>query len=187
MRSLSIVGLALGVTFGCFLILLVAEVCYFLWWKKRTTSHTDSEKDTNNITGKDLFEMFCEERSGCNNGGGDDPEEGQIQTQAWRYSESPRFLFTIEEGTKEGSESESVNKSSCRVSPCDSFIVETPYFTPVASAASPCLASPITLPLSLNPHFESANDDSAEFNRVKSSSTPPSRFKLLQQTQEKPS
>lgn len=183
MKSLSIVGLGLGVAFGCLSILLVAEICYFLCWKKRSTSHTDSEKDINNVSGKDLFQMFSEERAGFNNGDDDDPE-GQVQSHTWRYSQSPRFLFTIEEGMKEGSECESVNKSSCRVSPCDSFIVETPYFTPLASA-SPCLASPTILPLTLNHHLESAKNDAAELNRVMKASTPPSRFKLLHHTQEK--
>lgn len=38
MRSLSSVGLALSLVFGCLLLALVAELYYLLWWKKKITN-----------------------------------------------------------------------------------------------------------------------------------------------------
>ncbi|XP_044461077.1 uncharacterized protein LOC123192558 [Mangifera indica] len=106
----------------------------------------------------------------------------------------PRFLFTIIEETKEDLESEdgksiSDNKSrkcSRNRSLSDLLLtVETPYLTPLAS---PSLFTPPLTPMNssyyqhgFNPLFESSTD--FEFNKIRSS--PPPKFKFLQDAEEK--
>ncbi|KAK2653538.1 hypothetical protein Ddye_013394 [Dipteronia dyeriana] len=106
----------------------------------------------------------------------------------------PRFLFTIIEETKEDLESEDGksrgdNKKSRKGSRSRSLsdlllTVETPYMTPLASPPS---FTPLTPPPPImnqhgfNPLFESSTD--AEFNKIRSS--PPPKFKFLQEAEEK--
>ncbi|XVF75357.1 hypothetical protein PTKIN_Ptkin13bG0181900 [Pterospermum kingtungense] len=106
----------------------------------------------------------------------------------------PRFLFTIIEETKEDLESEEAksrcddnNKSRGRSFSDLLLTVETPYLTPLASPPfftpplTPMDASSCYSQHGFNPLFESAAD--AEFNRVRSS--PPPKFKFLQEAEEK--
>ncbi|XVE69160.1 hypothetical protein DITRI_Ditri09bG0128900 [Diplodiscus trichospermus] len=208
MKSLSGVGLGLSIVFGCFLLALVAEVYYLLWWKKRLTSR-DLENDFSNPA-RDFLFMFCWKSSSSVNQEIRMTEEQQqchphhlhsnkdllfkpfghhhhYQTDHGRendlmrlhgVSESPKFLFTIVEETMEDLESEEAN------SKCD-LPVETPFLTPLASP--PFFTPPLT-PMDacyshqgFNPLFESATD--AEFNRIRSS--PPPKFKFLQEAEEK--
>ncbi|KAJ7975822.1 Transmembrane protein [Quillaja saponaria] len=60
MKSLSSVGLGLSIIFGCLLLALVAELYYFLWWKKRITNR-EIEKDYS-CPARELFFMFCWKR-----------------------------------------------------------------------------------------------------------------------------
>ncbi|KAF2321904.1 hypothetical protein GH714_004338 [Hevea brasiliensis] len=98
----------------------------------------------------------------------------------------PRFLFTINEETKEDLESEDGKSRGDRRSRTRSLsdlivAVDTPFLTPLAS---PRLKSP---PLDsynqhgFNPLFESSTD--AEINRLRSS--PPPKFKFLREAEEK--
>lgn len=102
----------------------------------------------------------------------------------------PRFLFTIVEETKEDLESDDGKSNKSRKgsrtrSLSDLLVtVETPYLTPLASP--PFFTPPLTPGSScsqngFNFHFESTTD--AEFNRLRSS--PPPKFKFLQQAEEK--
>ncbi len=116
--------------------------------------------------------------------------EDDIETEFMRLqnlSGPPRCLFTIIEETKEDLESEDVKsgKGSRSRSLSDLLLtVETPYLTPLAS---PSFFTPPLTPMDsrkqngFNPLFESAAD--AEFNKIKSS--PPPRFKFLQDAEEK--
>ncbi|KAG6670068.1 hypothetical protein I3843_01G276600 [Carya illinoinensis] len=61
MKSLSSVGLALSVIFGCLFLALVAELYYLLWWKKRLTNR-EMENDYSGPA-SDLFYMFCWKKS----------------------------------------------------------------------------------------------------------------------------
>ncbi|XP_044509011.1 uncharacterized protein LOC123227929 [Mangifera indica] len=106
----------------------------------------------------------------------------------------PRFLFTIVEETKEDLESEDgksrsdnkSRKSSRNRSLSDLLLtMETPYLTPLAS---PSLFTPPLTPINssyyqhgFNPLFESSTD--FEFNKIRSS--PPPKFKFLQDAEEK--
>ncbi|KAF5729586.1 hypothetical protein HS088_TW21G01753 [Tripterygium wilfordii] len=100
----------------------------------------------------------------------------------------PRFLFTIVEETREDLESEDAKSNSGKGSRGRSLsdlilTVETPYLTPLAS---PSFFTPPLTPLDtsckgFNPLFESSTD--AEFSRIRSS--PPPKFKFLQDAEEK--
>lgn len=107
-----------------------------------------------------------------------------------------RLLFTIKEETKEDLESEdgtSVRSLSdlMLVQNSTTFIDnETPYLTPLSS---PSMFTPPHTPLNsaytthigfkFNPLFESSSD--AELSRLKSSSSPPPKFKFLQEAEDK--
>lgn len=101
----------------------------------------------------------------------------------------PRFLFTIVEESKEDLESDDGKskgdkKGSGGRSLGDLLVVETPYMTPTGSP--PFFTPPFT-PMSpynqrgFNPLFDTATE--SEFNRLKSS--PPPKFKFLQEAEEK--
>lgn len=124
-------------------------------------------------------------------------DHDDVETELMRLhslSGPPRFLFTIIEETKEDLESEDgksrVDNKSRKGSRSRSLsdlllTVETPYLTPLASP--PFFTPPLT-PLEFgynqqgfNPLFESSAD--AEFNRIRSS--PPPKFKFLQDAEEK--
>lgn len=57
MKSLSSVGLALSIVFGCLLLALVAELYYLLWWKRRFTNKEIG--DDYSSPARELFYMFC--------------------------------------------------------------------------------------------------------------------------------
>lgn len=54
MKSLSSVGLALSVVFGCLLLALLAEVYYLLWWKNRIVKTNLEDGKT-----REFCYMFC--------------------------------------------------------------------------------------------------------------------------------
>ncbi|KAF2318732.1 hypothetical protein GH714_010372 [Hevea brasiliensis] len=124
---------------------------------------------------------------------GDDPMDTELM-RLNSLSGPPRFLFTIIEETKEDLESEDGKsrgdnksaKGSRSRSLSDLLLnMETPYLTPLAS---PSFFTPPLTPMNtgynqsrFNHHFESAAD--AEFNKMRSS--PPPKFKFLQDAEEK--
>ncbi|EEF30077.1 uncharacterized protein LOC8268261 [Ricinus communis] len=145
-----------------------------------TLVHHEEDSELNLNTSKDfLFKPF-----------GDDPVETELM-RLNSISGPPRFLFTIIEETKEDLESEdgksrADNKGSRSRSLSDLILnMETPYLTPLASP--PFFTPPLT-PMDSNYSqsrfhhlFESVAD--AEFNKIRSS--PPPRFKFLQDAEEK--
>lgn len=126
---------------------------------------------------------------------GEDSMEAELM-RLHNLSGPPRFLFTIIEETKEDLESEDSKsrgdiksrKGSRNKSLSDLLLtVETPYLTPLAS---PSFFTPPLTPINsshnqhgtgFNPFFESSTD--AEFSKMKSS--PPPKFKFLQEAEEK--
>ncbi|KAK0591550.1 hypothetical protein LWI29_003740 [Acer saccharum] len=126
-------------------------------------------------------------------------DDDDMETELMRLhnlSGPPRFLFTIIEETKEDLESEDgksrgdnnkSRKGSRSRSLSDLLLtVETPYMTPLTSP--PFLTPPLTPPPppimnqhGFNPLSESSTD--AEFNKIRSS--PPPKFKFLQEAEEK--
>lgn len=73
MKSLSSVGLALSVLFGCLFLALVAELYYLLWWKKRLTNR-EMETDYSSPA-RELFYMFCWKKSTSLRPAALDPQE----------------------------------------------------------------------------------------------------------------
>ncbi|CAK7325669.1 unnamed protein product [Dovyalis caffra] len=193
MKSLSSVGLGLSIVFACLLLALVAELYYLLWWKRRnsqelcssvritdTLVHHEQESQLNINTSKDLLlRPFSDDN---------------VETELIRLhslSGPPRFLFTIVEETKEDLESEDGRSKGDNKSAIASgsrslsdllLTVETPYLTPLASP--PFFTPPLTPSynqIGFNHLFESSKD--AEFNKIRSS--PPPKFKFLQDAEEK--
>ncbi|XP_062092684.1 uncharacterized protein LOC133798426 [Humulus lupulus] len=120
---------------------------------------------------------------------GEEGMEGELM-RLQNPSGPPRFLFTIIEETKEDLESDDgksnkSRKGSRNRSLSDLIVtVETPYLTPLASP--PFVTPPLTPSGSysqngFNFHLESTTD--AEFNKLRSS--PPPKFKFLQEAEKK--
>ncbi|WCJ41214.1 hypothetical protein M5689_022096 [Euphorbia peplus] len=189
MASFSGLGIGLSLVFGCLVLALFAELYYLLWWKKRAISNRDieEEKDEELSTkyAKELFHLICwkkpnsEEKSHFEE---QDLELGiikafngeeSIESELMRLhnlSGPPRFLFTINEETKEDLESED-GKSSRKGSRTTSL-----------SDLILAVDSPIHHHGFNNPLFESSTMES-EINRVRSS--PPPKFKFLRDAEEK--
>ncbi|XP_019192845.1 PREDICTED: uncharacterized protein LOC109187179 [Ipomoea nil] len=202
MKSLSSIGLALSVIFGCLLIALLGELYYLLWWKKRIT-----RRGIEDGPGKEIFYFFCGKKPSSSSSPSSSansalkPQEicssitlvhepqPQLQSHGDSWQESmeaellrlsgpPRFLFTIKEETNEDLESSEDGKSKSRKGSRTrslSDVLETPFLTPIASP--PYFTPPLT-PL-LNPFFESTTD--FEFCRP----SPPPTFKFLRDAEEK--
>ncbi|CAH8337238.1 unnamed protein product, partial [Eruca vesicaria subsp. sativa] len=165
MRSLSSVGLALSIVFGCLLLALLAELYYLLWCKKRrsTTTRLDLQNDYSTPATRELLFILC-----CStNASSSSPPSfsspkpiGTQQQQCLLPSDEggfgnvvgpglvPRFLFTIVEETVEEMESED-GVSTKGKSLNDLFLnMESgstpPFLTP---RASPSLFTPPFTPL----------------------------------------
>ncbi|KAL3579176.1 hypothetical protein D5086_020680 [Populus alba] len=145
-----------------------------------TLVHHDQESQLNINTSKDLLlRPFSDDNM--------DTELMRLHS----LSGPPRFLFTIVEETKEDLESEDgrsrADNKSAKGSRSRSLsdlllTVETPYLTPLASP--PFFTPPLTPSynqIGFNHLFESSKD--AEFNKIRSS--PPPKFKFLQDAEEK--
>ncbi|KAM7492047.1 hypothetical protein LguiA_034968 [Lonicera macranthoides] len=111
-------------------------------------------------------------------------DEDSVDDELLNLSGPPRFLFTINEETKEDLESEDA-KSRTRSLSDTILTIETPFLTPLASPS--CFTPPLTPKGSsfghngFSPLFKSATDE--EFNRV--SSSPPPKFKFLRDAEDK--
>ncbi|KAK5795370.1 hypothetical protein E1A91_A10G239400v1 [Gossypium mustelinum] len=210
MKSLSSVGLGLSIVFCCLFLALIIELYYLLWWKKRLTSTRDIENDYNNPA-SELFYMFCWKKTALNpqeirfqdqqqdqdlffkpfDDGVDDDDDEHDEDGDDDVIGPRRLLFTIIEETKEDLESEE-GKSKKGRSLSDVLLnVETPYLTPLASP--PFLTPPLT-PLEAscyshhgfnNPLFESTSFADLNTLMKPPSSSPPPKFKFLQEAEEK--
>ncbi|KAJ0259519.1 F122 [Hirschfeldia incana] len=207
MRSLSRVGLALSIVFGCLLLALIAELYYLLWCKKRRRRPNLRNDYSTPATRKLLFIFCC---SSTNPSPSSNPKPNETQQQCLPPDDGygnvvgpglvPRFLFTIVEETVEEMESED-GVSTKGKSLNDLFLnmesgSSPPYLTP---RSSPSLSTPPYTPLTETCNngrkegfFESSTD--AEFNRLvrssplsSSTSSPSSlpRFKFLRDAEEK--
>jgi hypothetical protein len=104
---------------------------------------------------------------------------GGREDELLNLSVPPRFLFTINEETKEDLESDEA-KSRGRSLSDILLTIETPFLTPLDSP-SHFSYSPNS---GFNPLFETTSD--AEFNRIKSSPPPPPpKFKFLKDADDK--
>ncbi|GAA0185176.1 hypothetical protein LIER_32464 [Lithospermum erythrorhizon] len=206
MVSFSGLGIGLSFVFGCILLGLVAELYYILYWKKRIKNREQLEEDYSSIA-TDISYIFCwkhpnslwknishQEPNGSStrrtseaNGLENDLEssfgEDSVDLELMRMynlAGPPRFLFPIEEESKEDLESEDNNRSrkGSRTRSLSDLILCTPLSSP-----------PIKIPRPLasynnhgfNPLFESFSE--AELNRLRSS--PPPKFKFLKDAEEK--
>ncbi|KAF9676812.1 hypothetical protein SADUNF_Sadunf08G0042100 [Salix dunnii] len=145
-----------------------------------TLVHHQQESQLNMNTGKDILLRPWS----------DDNVEAELM-RLHSLSGPPRFLFTIVEETKEDLESEDGrsrgdNKSAkgSRSRSLSDLLrtVETPYLTPLSSP--PFFTPPLTPSynqIGFNHLYESSKD--AEFNKIRSS--PPPKFKFLQDADEK--
>ncbi|XP_058199579.1 uncharacterized protein LOC131314751 [Rhododendron vialii] len=96
----------------------------------------------------------------------------------------PRFLFTINEETKEDLESnDGRSRKGSRARSLSDFLVsmETPVLTPLASPTVKGNNNPLDSYSGFNPLFESFSE--AEINKMRSS--PPPKFKFLRDAEEK--
>ncbi|KAJ0258731.1 F122 [Hirschfeldia incana] len=190
MRSLSSVGLALSIVFGCLLLALLAELYYLLWCKKRrsTTTRPDLQTDYSTPATRELlFILCCSTNPSSPPPSFSSPKPIETQQQCLPPPDGgfgnvvgpglvPRFLFTIMEETVEEMESED-GVSTKGKSLNDLFLnMESgstpPFLTP---RASPSLFTPPFTPLTESCNgrkeevfFESSTD--AEFNRMVRSS-----------------
>ncbi|KAL4571023.1 hypothetical protein LXL04_017773 [Taraxacum kok-saghyz] len=214
MSSFSGLQIGLCFLFGCILILLSAELYYLLWWKKRVSQEREDIENqhlsTSNYTPHSLSSYtFCWKSSKSRK-----TQEKDLQTYVKQQDPDmgldkdlvikglgdesldlelmrlhnlggpPRFLFTINEETKEDLESERSKKGSRTRSLGDILdTLDTPFLSPIAS---PPLKLQERLSFEdynrhgLNPLFESNEDG---MNKVKSS--PPPTFKFLRDAEEK--
>ncbi|KAK7257803.1 hypothetical protein RIF29_32041 [Crotalaria pallida] len=142
--SLSVLGIALTIVFGCILLGLVAELFYLLWWKKRRTCIGIEIDEENNAKG--VLYGVCWKTPSTNNptsvamnqeniSDEEDLELGTkvsndmvvkslgeegVESELMRLHNlaglagPPRFLFTIKEETKEDLESEDRSRKGSR-------------------------------------------------------------------------
>ncbi|XP_010517311.1 PREDICTED: uncharacterized protein LOC104792783 [Camelina sativa] len=199
MRSLSSVGLALSIVFGCLLLALLAELYYLLWCKKRSSAtRPDFRNDYSTPGTRELLFIFCCS-STTNPSSSSSPSSfsnpkpiGTEQVQSLPPDDGfgnvcgtghvPSFLFTIMEETVEEMESQDGVVSTKGKSLNDLFLnmesgaITPPYLTP---RASPSLFTPPLTPLLMEScngsrkegisSFFESSSD-AEFNRLVRSS-----------------
>lgn len=214
MSSFSGLEIGLCFLFGCILMLLSAELYYLLWWKNRVSQDRDdienqhfssSDYTRDNLSSypscwktsksrktqeKDLQTHVKQQDSDMGldkdlaiKGLGDESLDLELM-RLHNLGGPPRFLFTINEETKEDLESERSKRGSRTRSLGDVLdTLDTPFLSPFASP-------PLKLPQQLNseaynlhglnPLFES---NEVAINIVKSS--PPPSFKFLRDAEEK--
>ncbi|KAI3678341.1 hypothetical protein L6452_37629 [Arctium lappa] len=208
MGSFSGLGIGLSFLFGCVILGFVAELYYLLWWKKKREDIENqnlSSSSFSNYTPTHLSLCFKNPNSSkpqqkdlqnCVNEI-ENQEKQQDSTQKdpplkgfgeesldlelmrlHNLCGPPRFLFTINEETKEDLESDS--RKGSRTRSLSEFLC-TPE-TPI------CCSSPLKGPQVsnlegyLNPLYDS---DSNEFELNKVRSSPPPTFKFLRDAEEK--
>lgn len=217
MKSLSRVGLGLSVVFTCLLLALVAEIYYLLWWKRRIIKREIKDDNPARKELSFMFCCKKQSKSSVFNESSRTPDtrihyqssgeqEFQFQPQNDKdyFAKSlddngalgtelmitgpPRFLFTINEETREDLESEDGKSREGKRSLSDLLmnventppyltpLCSPPYLTPMGSCHSTQSGS------GYNPFFEASTD--AEFNKIVKAS-PPSKFKFLRDAEDK--
>ncbi|XP_074577354.1 uncharacterized protein LOC141833757 [Curcuma longa] len=193
MRSLSNLGICLSLVSGFLFLALVAELYYLFWWKKKNRANRGMEDGGHgSCSAKNLFlPLFSWRNPSSMSSTAINPheisnplkpieeEDGTVEAELKRLqglAGPPRFLFTIEEETKEDLESEdgSSIKGSRGKSLRDLFVTSsTPFLTPLSSP--PFFTPPLT------PMFEPLTEE--EF--IKRCSSPPPKFKFLKDAEDK--
>lgn len=202
----------LSLVFGFLILLIFAQIFYFLWWKKRRT-HIDIEMEQGGFT-KGVFYWGCWKKTPCSldvtntsrnietSNHEQDIELGvegkdlllkpsgeeSLELELMRLHNlpgPPRFLFTITEETKEDLESED-GKSKCGRSRKGSRTKSLSDFIETPFGLSPLKCSVDSLDSYKHQGFNNplfeASGES-EFNRFRSS--PPPKFKFLRDAEEK--
>ncbi|KAL8191635.1 hypothetical protein R6Q57_028366 [Mikania cordata] len=214
MSSFSGLEIGLGVIFGCILLVLSVELYYLLWWKKRYSKNREDAENQHfssaNITPRTFFcYTSCWKTSKCPKTQvkdlhphikqqdsdmvvGQDLELQRLEDESLdlelmrlhNLRGPPRFLFTINEETKEDLESE-VSKRGSRSRSLSDILdtFGTPFLSPLASPPLK-VQQHHTLEVynhhGLNPLFESN-----EYAINKMGSSPPPKFKFLRDAEEK--
>ncbi|CAK9327038.1 unnamed protein product [Citrullus colocynthis] len=214
MASSSWLYIGLGIILGFLFLGILAELYYLLWRKEKRINNTPEVEDNHYTKQPSLPLIPSETRNPPENRHGFDLELGSGEDLLLKMSEAeeedeeeteedlelqgiynlagqPRFLFTINEETKEDLESEDgkSRKGSRNRSLSDIITaIETPFFTPMASP--PLKASPLSSLESynyklhgFNPLFESSEELEQNLKRLRSS--PPPKFKFLRDAEEK--
>ncbi|XP_038893882.1 uncharacterized protein LOC120082683 [Benincasa hispida] len=215
MASSSWLYIGLGIILGFLFLGILAELYYLLWRKKKRINNNPEVEDNHFTKQPSLHLIPSETRNPPENRRGFDLELGSgedslLKTTAteeeddeeeteddlelqgiYNLAGQPRFLFTINEETKEDLESEDgkSRKGSRNRSLSDIIAaIDTPFFTPMASP--PLKASPLSSLESynyklhgFNPLFESSDELEQNLKRLRSS--PPPKFKFLRDAEEK--
>ncbi|KAI3760471.1 hypothetical protein L1987_50866 [Smallanthus sonchifolius] len=202
-------AIGLSILFGFVLIAFVAELYYLLWWKKkREDIENQDSSSSSNYTPTPLFcfknpnssripKTHEKDLQNCVDESEDhekqqEPHQKDLQIKGFGEESldlelmrlhnlcgPPRFLFTINEETKEDLELES-RKGGSRMSLSELLC------TPETSISSP---SPLktsqasNLEGYLNPLYDYNESNEFDFNKIRSS--PPPTFKFLRDAEEK--
>ncbi|KAK9065889.1 hypothetical protein SSX86_015291 [Deinandra increscens subsp. villosa] len=208
MPSFSHLGIGLGFLFGFVVVAFVAELYYLLWWKKKREDieNQDSSSSNNTPTHLSCFKTPYSSRipkihqkdlQNCNDES-ENQEKQQEPTQKdlpikgfgeesldlelmrlHNLCGPPRFLFTINEETKEDLELES-RKGSTNMTLSE--LLCTPE-TPISSSSPLKMAQASNLEGYLNPLYDNYESNELDFNKIRSS--PPPTFKFLRDAEEK--
>ena len=184
MRILSRLGIGLSLAFGCLFFVMVAELYYLLWWKKKRISKSELQ-----ISKTKFLRLFYSRKKSSSLPISLNPQEFSlaeangaavetvyskegVESELMRLhnlSGPPRFLFTITEETKEEMESEDgMSKGGKSRKLSDVLLVpESPFLSPLSSP-------PLFYTLGFNPLYDSTKEDN--FNKMRSS--PPPKFKF---------
>ncbi|KAH6814122.1 hypothetical protein C2S51_023140 [Perilla frutescens var. frutescens] len=193
MGSFSGLGIGLSCVFAFILMGLVAELCYLLWWKKRTVYSTNTKtenlekfsfqlcwnwKKPDSVNGgssreltnsvRNQFEQEDLETGSGKLGYGEEGVESELM-RMHNLCGPPRFLFTIKEESKEDLESDDGKSRSSNCKGLNDHI-----FGGDGLKGS-------NLRNGNNPVLESMTE--AEMNKLRSS--PPPTFKFLKDAEDK--
>ncbi|GAB2242310.1 hypothetical protein Droror1_Dr00019085 [Drosera rotundifolia] len=191
-------GLLLSLVCGFLVLALVAELCYLLWWRKEKLSHTRIEPSYSaRITETDIHDHLDIESGSAKavllQSCGEDSMDSEIMRLHSLFG-PPRFLFTINEETKEDLESDDgkskgdwSRKGSRARSLSDIVLtIETPFLSPLPSP--PLKVSTAAL-ANLDPYdhkgLNSLIEPSMELELSMSRSSSPPKFKFLRDAEEK--
>ncbi|KAL8225203.1 hypothetical protein R6Q57_017760 [Mikania cordata] len=207
MASFGQLGIGLSLLFGFVLIAFVAELYYLLWWKKKREDIENQDSSSSNNTPAHLscFKISKSTRTpkthqkdlqNC-----EDESENQEKQESTQkdllikgFGEEsldlelmrlhnlcgpPRFLFTINEETKEDLELES-RRGSRTMSLSE--LLCTPE-TPIGSSSPLKTSQASTLEGYLNPLYDCYESNEFDINKIRSS--PPPTFKFLRDAEEK--
>ncbi|WOL04787.1 hypothetical protein Cni_G13509 [Canna indica] len=212
MKPLSSLGIGLSLVSGSLFLVLVAQLYYLFWRKKRINSDIEENNSSSNRSAKHPLYLFCWKKPSSPSStalhpqeipisvaanellkpfGGDETVEAELM-RLHSLAGHPRLLFTIKEETKEDMESEdgwSTGRRSIKCSGGKSLSdlfhsSDTPFMTPLSS---PSFFTPPLTPLDCYKQsgFNPLFESSKEEDFVRLWSSPPPKFKFLKDAEEK--